>query len=283
MYRNTILERLSRIEEAPTMLTIALEIDRLSRNSDTSANQISSIIRLDPALTGKVLKIANSAVYASRQRIVSLQQAIARLGFSEIRRITISIAVINSFKNFFVDYEKFWIHSISTAYLGVALHKKAVQQTQEDEVYICGILHDIGVLIMDQYFTTIYKKVFEIAERRRFDLPIVEEKLLGISHSEIGAFLLRKWKLPDTVTDVILNHHTPQRAKINPIATRLVYLSNFICNNRGIDNGCGFFPEGFYDDIWDELGLRVDEIPSLIDVVMKETQKAKEILRLGGR
>ncbi len=284
MYRNSILQRLNKVGEAPTMLTISLEIDRLVRDPNTSAAQIGRVIRLDPALTGKVLKIANSAIYATRHRIVSLQQAIARLGFSEIRRITMSIAVINSFKNYFVDYDKFWVHSITTAYLATALNRKTSRKANEDELYINGLLHDIGVLVLDQYFTTIYKKVFEIAVKRRFDLPLVENKILGINHAEVGSFLLNRWKLPENVVNVVLNHHQPQN--LDPeydTLGKIIYLANFICNNRGIDNGSGFFPEGFYDDIWDELGLSVEEVPLIIDSVLLETEKAKEILRLGGR
>lgn len=284
MYRDTILKRLKKIEEIPTMLNVALQIDRLTKDDTTSASKISDIIRVDPALTGKVLKVANSAVYASSRRVVSLQQAIARLGFTEVRRICLSIAIINSFKNFFIDYEKFWLHSITTAYLACELNKRCISPVNEDEVYISGILHDTGILILDQYFTTIYKKVFEIASKRTFDLRMVELKILGISHPEVGAFLLSKWNISPGITEIILNHHTPQNAKKSQeIQAKIVYLANFVCNNRGFDNGSGFFPEAFYDDIWNELGLQIDEVPEILEIVVRQTTKARELLRLGGR
>ncbi len=283
MYRDTILKRLDQIDDIPTMLTIAMEIDRLTHDANTSASDISNIIRLDPALTGKVLKIANSAIYASAQRIISLQQAITRLGFPEIRRIALSIAFINSFKNVHVNYERFWIHSITTAYIAVNLQKISKKFKTIDELFSCGILHDIGVLILDQYFPDIYKKVFEIAANRRFELQLVEKKVLGITHSEVGAHLLTKWKLPENITDVVYNHHQPQLSANHSLATKYIYLSNFISNNRGIDNGTTFFPEGFYDDIWDDLNLAVDDIPELIDNVLEEVEKAKQVLKLGGK
>ena len=245
MYRETILARLDRVDEVPTMLTIAMEIDRLTHDVRTSVSDISDIIRLDPALTGKVLKVANSAYYAAAQRIVSLNQAITRLGFPEVRRIALSIAFINSFNNLYVDYDRYWIHSITTAYIAVHLHKASKIPLPLDELFSCGILHDVGVLILDQYFTEVYKKVLTLAANKRYDLQYVEQKVLGITHAEVGAYLLRKWKIPESITDVILHHHTPQLCENHTIAAKLIYIANFICNNRGIDNGTGFFPDGF--------------------------------------
>jgi putative nucleotidyltransferase with HDIG domain len=282
MYRETILERISKLDEIPTQLKVSLELNRALKDPNTSAQQVGAIIRLDPALTGKVLKVANSALYAGYQRIVSLQQAISRLGFSEIRRITMTISVINGFKNYFVDYEKFWLHSITTAYLATELFNRTGYKGDPDEAYIAGILHDIGILILDQYFTTVYKKVFEIAGKKRFDLQLVEQKTLGISHPEVGSYLLSKWKLPEAVTGAVLNHHTPQYVVQDSVLPKVVYLANFICNNRGIDNGSGFFPEHFYDDIWDDLGLSVETVPEILEKVGGDMQRARELLRIGG-
>ncbi len=283
MYRQMILDKLNNIEEVPTLLTIAAEVERLTHNPDTSADDIGRVIKLDPALTGKVLKVANSAVYAGTQRIVSLQQAISRLGFSEIRRLTLTIAFLNSFKSMFVDYTKFWTHSITTAFLALFLERMSGKEQKSDRLFTCGILHDIGILILDQYFTNMYKKVFEIAANKRFDLELVEEKILGISHAEIGAFLLNKWKIPEQIVDVVEYHHHPQNAKLSVNDAKIVYLANFISNNRGVDNGTGFFPEGFYDDIFGDLNLNVESLPELITLVESEVEKSKQILKFGGK
>lgn len=283
MYKKMIIDKLDAIDEVPTLLTIAAEVERLTHNPDASAEDIGKVIKLDPALTGKVLKVANSVIYAGNQRIVSLQQAIARLGFAEIRRLTLTIAFLNSFKSLYVNYEKFWMHSITTAYLSLFLHELSGNEQKADRLFTCGILHDIGVLILDQYFTNMYKKVFDISTNKKFELELVEQKILGISHAEIGAFLLKKWKIPEEIVDVIEYHHHPQNAKLSVRDAKIVYLANFISNNRGIDNGTGFFPEGFYDDIWEDLNLQVDSMPDLIASVESEVEKAKQILKFGGR
>jgi putative nucleotidyltransferase with HDIG domain len=282
MYRETIINKINAINEIPTLFNVAMEIERLSLNPETTATQVSDVIRLDPAMAGKVLRLANSALYAGSHRIISLSQAISRLGFGEIRRLAVSIAVINSFKNFYVDYERFWIHSITTAYLGMELLKRSNLNISAEKIYSCGLLHDIGVIILDQNFTALYSKVFEIAVKRRSDLQIVENKILGISHAEVGAYLMRKWNLPKDITEVIEFHHTPQNLKQNSNLAKIIYLANFICNNRGIDNGTGFFPDSFYDDIWDSLGLSIEEIPDILEAVQGSVTNAKELIKIGG-
>ncbi len=115
-------------------------------------------------------------------------------------------------------------------------------------------------------------------------MQLVEQKILGITHAEVGAILLKKWRLPEGMIDVVLNHHTPQYAKPEyKQLTEYVYISNFIANNRGIDNGTGFFPEMFYDDIWDNLKISIDDIPQIIDEVSEELENAQQLLKLGGR
>ena len=258
MYSNQIKSKLDKISDLPTMLNIALEIERLAKDPKTSISKISKIIKVDPALTGKILRISNSALYASSKESTTIQQSIARIGFDEVRRIAVSIAVLNSFKNNHVAYERFWIHSITTAYIATELVSLTKLEVNSSEVFSCGILHDIGILILDQYFTEFYSKVFSISAKRKFELQLVEKKILGITHSEVGAHVFQNWKLPDNIIDAVAYHHLPQNS--DKVSTKIIYLANFICNNRGYDNGTGFFPERFYDDIWDDLGLDIEKV-----------------------
>lgn len=282
MFRNKIINEIKNIKDIPTMFRVALEIERLAQDINSSASQISQIIKLDPALTAKVLAVANSAAYASTHKISDLNQVISRLGFPTIRKIALSIAVMNTFKSKYIDYSKFWIHSITVGYTAMYIHKLSQPMRKNEEVYTAGILHDIGILILDQYFPDLYRKVFDIAAKKKADLQFVEQKILGIDHAEVGQILFENWKLPQSIVEVIRYHHSPQKSTNELYNSRIVYLANFICNNRGIDNGTGFFPESFYDDIWEDLNLPIDDIQNIIDDVQKDTDLAKDLLKLGG-
>ena len=283
MYRQQIIDRLDKIYEVPTMLSIATEVERLTNDSRTTAEQIGQVLKNDPALTAKVLKLANSAIFAKSHRVVSINHAVASLGFDKICEMTVTITFLNGFKSKFINYQTFWTHSLAVAFLAVKLNDICHASVNPDRLFTGGILHDIGVILLDNYFTDLYKKVFSIATNKKFELTLVEQSVLGITHSEVGAIMLNKWRIPGQITDIICYHHTPQKAKLVQTDAKLIYLANFIANNRGFDNGTGTFTEHFYDDIFEELGLTIADIPAVIDSVKDEVEKAKQLLRIGGR
>lgn len=280
-FRNIIIKRLGRITEMPTLFESALEIDRLLQDYNTSIEKIVEVFSLDPALTTKALKIANSAAYASVSKVTDIKKVIARLGFDELRKIVLTVAVLQSFSTKYVDYQKFWMHSICVAFTAVHLHKLINPNKKSGLLFSCGILHDIGVVMLDQHFPELYKKVFEMAAKNKTNLHEVEKKVLGIDSGEVGAMLLEQWGLPKSIVHVIGKCSSPELDDEENYNCKLLYLACFITNNRGIDNGTGFFPEGFNDRIWDELGLSVDSIQGIIEQVDKDVEAAKEIIKLG--
>ena len=283
MYRKMILDRLEQTLELPTSLAVSVEVQRLASDPKSSIDLIANILRNDPVLTAKVLKLANSALFAQTRRIVSVNQAISVLGLAEFGKITSTITFLNAFKSQFVDYDTYWLHSLVTAFLANKINSICKASINDERVFTGALLHDIGILILDNHFTSLYKKVFEIAQNNKIDLSRVETSILGINHAEIGAFMLKKWQLPNEITDIIQNHHKPQFAKLVQIDTKLVYIADFIACNRGYDNGNEAFLEGFYEDIWDDLGLTVEDIPEIIDSIDDEVEKARQLLRLGGK
>jgi putative nucleotidyltransferase with HDIG domain len=282
MYKKSILEKLDNINEIPPSLVIATEINKLLSDPKSSVEQIGNVLRNDPALTAKVLRLANSAIFAQSKRIVSINQAISTLGLAEFSKLTSTITFLNAFRLKYINYNKYWLHSLATAFIAVKINEQCKASINPERLFTGGILHDIGVLILDIHYTDIYKKVFEIALNKKIELSVVEESVLGITHAEVGAIMLKKWGLPDQITDIILCHHKPQYSDIVRTDTQIVYLANFIANNRGFDNGAEPFIEGFYEDVWEELNLTVDDIPVILNCITTEIEKAKKLLQLGG-
>ena len=267
MYRKMILDRLEQTLELPTSLAVSVEVQKLTSNPKSSVDQIANVLRNDPVLTANVLKLANSALFAQTKRIVSINQAISVLGLAEFGKITSTITFLNAFNSQFIDYNTYWLHSLATAFIANKLNSICRASVNDERVFTGALLHDIGILILDNHFANLYKKVFEISHNNRFDLSRVESSILGINHAEVGAFMLKKWQLPSEIIDIIKNHHKPQFAEIVQTDAKLVYIADFIACNRGYDNGNETFLEGFYEDIWNDLGLTVEDIPEIIDSV----------------
>ena len=282
MYKKMIISKLADIQELPTMFNVAIEVNKLTSEPSTSVYQIEHIIKNDLALTAKVLKLANSTVYGGTVRIISLNQAIARLGFKEINKMALAVSILNNFKPIYISYEKFWMHSIVTAYTAVKLNEYSETHEPSERLFTGALMHDIGILLFELHFPTLYKKVLDIVKSKNYELRYIEREILGITHSEIGSLLLKRWRIPEEITSMIQFHHTPFEAEISSRETKLIYLANYIANNRGYDNGASVFPDFFHDDIWFELGISTDDIPQIISEVNEDIEKAKEFLKIGG-
>jgi putative nucleotidyltransferase with HDIG domain len=279
--REQILERIQQAGELPTLPGIVTKLMRVVEDPHASAQQIAQVIEHDPVLTTRILKVANSVAFGSVNPVPSVTQAAARLGLKQIRNITMTLSVIDLLKGSSnLDYTRFWKHCLSVAFAAqiIARHARKFEQ-ERDHIFTAGMLHDIGMLILDQFANDLYQQVGALAHDKDRESYLVEQEVLGIDHAETGALMLEKWNLPACIADSAHYHHVPCDA---PESTRpivqLVHLANFACNNQGIDSGMDVFPTSFSNASWFDTGLSVEDIPVIIQEVNNEVAKSTVML-----
>ncbi len=221
---------LSKIYNLPALPFIIEEVNSIIENPKSSAAQLSQVISKDPALSIKLLSVANSPLYGFPRRVSTIDFAIIILGFNHIRNITVAFSIMesfNNFKNLNFDHKKFWIHSLMTA--------TAAKRISSDlgfrfggEAFTAGLLHDLGIPVICKYFPREFKQINEMVENLSISYEEAELKVLGVTHKEIGNYLIEKWNLPQFLADVILNHHQPSDAEENTTITALVHLADYM-------------------------------------------------------
>ncbi len=221
---------LSKIYNLPALPFIIEEVNSIIENPKSSAAQLSQVISKDPALSIKLLSVANSPLYGFPRRVSTIDFAIIILGFNHIRNITVAFSIMesfNNFKNLNFDHKKFWIHSLMTA--------TAAKRISSDlgfrfggEAFTAGLLHDLGIPVICKYFPREFKQINEMVENLSITYEDAELKILGITHKEIGNYLIEKWNLPQFLADVILNHHQPSDTEENATITALVHLADYM-------------------------------------------------------
>lgn len=190
-------------------------LNRLMADPRTSADTLGKALSTDPALVSKVLKLVNSAFYGFPGRIGTISQAVVILGFSSIRNLVLTTSILQMFgtkgEKAGFDVEAFWIHSLQTAAMArqLALEKG---QAYIEEAFIGGLLHDMGRMVLSQKFPDEFEKVILHSQEQKITLRQSEARVLGITHSDIGAWLAQKWNLPAPLVDVIQYHHRPKEA-----------------------------------------------------------------------
>jgi putative nucleotidyltransferase with HDIG domain len=207
---------IARIKSIPTLPTIALRVMEVTANPTSSANDLMEIISPDVSLTTKIIKIANSPFYGLTKEISSLQHAVTILGFKEIRNLVISTVAFDSFKNLQqngkFDINKFWRHSF---YCALAAKIIAVDlKSGGSELFVAGLVHDIGKLAMYIAFPNEFMMQIEIMSplKIKYTAFEAEKDIFGMTHDEVGMKLLERWMFPKSLLTAVGYHHRPQEA-----------------------------------------------------------------------
>jgi HD-like signal output (HDOD) protein len=185
---------------------------QLSNDPKAGAADLGKAIAADPAISTHLLKVANSVFFASvNRRIGSIKEAIVRIGFSETKRIVMGMSVMNLFsqvnKNLGFDRTDFWYHSLATGLMAERT-AKCFGDISTEEAFIAGLLHDLGILFLDDFFPQVLGEVLSLTAREAGLFYDVEMKRLNVSHLDLIADLFPKWKIPQQITDAIVGQYS---------------------------------------------------------------------------
>ena len=236
-----ILKKLDSIKDIPTLPTIVFELNELLQDPNTPITDISDIIEKDQAMSLRVLKLVNSAFYGIHKEVNDIGNAIVLLGFNTVRNAIVSLGVINSFSGIKslegFDIRDFWKHSLAVAVVSKGLAEKT-KIASPDSCFVGGLLHDIGKVILAQYFQDLFEKVWNAAKKENISFYEAEKKEISIDHAIIGAHLATNWELPESFIDVIRWHHDVRNDSESKKMILIIYLSDIIVNSYDADPDC---------------------------------------------
>lgn len=221
---------LSSVYNVPTVPQIILEVSNLIEDPKTSASILGRMISNDQGLVTKILTIANSPLHGIPRRVATIDFAIVVLGFNQVKNIVVALSMMETLKilgNKKFDQTKYWVHSILTAAAAKRIADDLGYQTS-GEVFTAGLLHDLGIPIIYKYFNKEYKEITNAVNNNNMTYLEAEEEFLGITHQDIGRFLVDRWNLPVSIADVISFHHNPSLAENNRELIALVHLADYM-------------------------------------------------------
>ncbi|MFH0883876.1 MAG: HDOD domain-containing protein [bacterium] len=217
------------VTDLPTLPGVVMKVVQLAADENVSARQLKEVIVTDPPLSAKVLKAANSAFFARREKTENLDQAIVTIGLNELINLCVSTGMIETLESWEekqLHRADIWKHSLATAFLAKSLGlRKDMQRPGSPDLFLCGLLHNIGWIVIDQFFRSELKALLKTAAEVGEWRLEYEQRYLGLNHAEIGALFLRKWGLPDAIAHVIEYHHTPDNTKEHAAEAALIGLA----------------------------------------------------------
>ncbi|OGR17798.1 MAG: hypothetical protein A3K53_05260 [Deltaproteobacteria bacterium RIFOXYB2_FULL_66_7] len=218
---------------------VALRVMEVTSDANTPVGDLKAVLESDASLSARVLRLANSSACGLRQRVTNLQVAIAYLGFRQIR----NLAVTASISDVFAKDEQIgrysrsamWKHCVS---VGICARMVAMRRRLEnfEDVFLAGLLHDIGIILEDQYDHANFRRMASSLDGARC-LEEVEREELGYSHTELGADIGQRWQFPELVISAIRCHHRDVvPADRNCQSVRCVQVANTLCTFKNISS-----------------------------------------------
>jgi HD-like signal output (HDOD) protein len=272
------------ITRMPSLPITVSKILQICNDPKTSPADLNQVISLDPVLMGRVMKLINSAYYSLPNQITSLVRAIIMLGINTVKNLALSTAVLGNLsarKNFqALNIDGFWRHSLCvgvTAKLLAAKRKKDTKQLEE--YFVAGLLHDVGKIPLNNKLSAEYVEALALTDKDHVPLFVVEERITGVNHGEVGKLIIANWNLGPVMEDVVFYHHLlDQYQGPNRDVLLTVCAANFFANTNQIGFSGDRYPEKLPQSVFDELGISWEDLESLEETVSKEIEKAKIFL-----
>jgi len=271
--RARIRAELDRVDRLPAMPHNGEQLLRLSVNPYANANDLAAVIEQDPSLAAQVIRYANSPYYNYRGDVDSVHDAIARvLGFDMVMDVALGIAVGRAFRNPRsgpLGLDSFWRHAIYTAALVQRLGSllPAAQRPRPGMAYLAGLLHNFGFLLLGHLFPDDFALINKAMEDRpQTPVAELEADLLGVSHQEIGAWLMEAWHMPDEVVIAMREHHNPDYRGPHANYAGLVLIANRLLSLVQLGDEPG---QDLPRELLEMLGLTEDDVLYAFDGVME--------------
>jgi len=208
---------------------VFIKINEMVEDPASSAADVGKFISQDPALTARLLKIANSPLYGFPSRIDTISRSITIIGLRGIRDLVLASSTIDIFSKLssdFIDMNNYWQHSMYCAVYARLLALKC-NALHVEPFFISGLLHDIGQLIILHKLPEMARESHLRAKDSGVALSQVEQEVIGFDHIQVGVELLRFWRLPATILDAVGFHQTPSQAQDSPLGAAIVHIANY--------------------------------------------------------
>ncbi|MBK1720750.1 hypothetical protein CKO23_00595 [Thiocystis violacea] len=222
---------LAELNRLPTPPAVYFDIRDALHRPQGSLKSIVPLLSKDPALTAKVLKVANSGYYALPRTIADLQTAITLLGQDTLLAIVLAAHLFDRLPLPGLNLDKLWIHAVAIAVLSKRLaEQEGLAPSVASACGVAGLLHDVGQLILLVNMPTEYYGAIREAAGDEERLLLIERERFGVGHPELGGYLLALWGLPDAVVQAVAEHHEcdDERIRLRPFSERVVGVAEWL-------------------------------------------------------
>lgn len=271
------------IDRMPSLSPVIHKVNEVANNIRSSAQDLTDVIQFDPVLTAKVIRMVNSAYFGLPQEVKSLKQAVVMLGINTIKNVALTSAFLG--KSYLkgstvLDGEDFWKHSLGVAVASKMIAKRlGVEEKFLEEYFIAGLIHDIGKILINNFFPEEMKKILEISLQKNLIITDIEKSVLGLSHEEIGIAIGKKWKFENNLLYAVGRHHQPVMTGQSAIFSMVTAVSDTFVKILKVGFSGNHRVHPIPEEVWNVLGLTEENVFEALADINKEIEKARLFLK----
>ncbi len=221
-------------KDIPSLPAVFNKIMSCAQDPESTLKELEETIQHDPGLTTQILKVTNSSFYGFSQQVETLSHALGIIGMEQLTNLVVGMMVVEQFDGIpekYVTMESFWAHSVASGIAAKEIAALILPQKQE-QMYLAGMLHDIGSLVMYKHFSQKSEVALEYCNEWGMKLSDAERVVFEFDHAELGAQLFENWELPEIFSSTIRFHHSPNLEKKYFVETAIVHLADYITMNN---------------------------------------------------
>lgn len=276
---------LAKLQDIRTLPLVAIRVNELINDPNSSSSDIAEVLKKDQVLTAKILRLVNSSYYAIPGGVADVQRALAFLGFNTLAQLVLSLSVFSVFSaDDTTEFSmlQFWRHALGTAVCSELLARR-LKIPRPEEAFTCGLLHDIGKLVLHEVDAPRLLAIVAETARDSTSFLDVEKKLDLPGHSYLGEVIATKWGLPQVIRLAIRYHHFDVSKMDSILASakpmiQIVRLANTICVRNGIGNSGDCSKAEITEDMLLPLNMRSTDIPQVEEQLLKDMERAGAFL-----
>jgi putative nucleotidyltransferase with HDIG domain len=272
---------LKSIKNIPAFPAVAMKVMALIDDPNYSIMDVADVVKYDQAITANILRICNSAYFGLRYKIVTINDAVMRLGQQNIVRAVQAAGVSTFYRKatgYGLEANKLWEHSVGVALMTQRLSKR-IFNCEDAKLYTTALLHDIGKVIMGEFVDESFPQIHNLVSKEGISFLDAEEKIIGINHAELGGRIASQWNFPKDMSDAIIYHHRPDLMQDEDNSGAwLVYLADQACIMMGIGLGSDGLAYKGLSEVIIKFKLRQRDFEECIMLMLEDLDRAREVI-----
>lgn len=226
-------EMISKVDDLPSLPTVVTQILNLIQDEQSNASNFEKYLRQDQGLTARLLRIVNSSFFGLKHKVTSISQAVVIIGYQSLKNLVLAASTSKFLEGAFPGYgfreQGLWQHSFMVASWSQKIAMKLGWSKEEaEEMFVAGLLHDIGKLVMSTYVTEHCQEMIMYIMESKGDVCKAESALMGVDHAEIGARIAQKWNFSNQLVNIIKYHHNIEESSGSEKEVSLINLVNYL-------------------------------------------------------